>query len=206
MNERFQRQALLTGKGATEALADKHVIVFGVGGVGGYCCEALARCGIGSLTLVDNDVVSLSNINRQIIALTSTVGQYKTDVMAKRINDINPDCIVTTHNTFLTPENLADFHLEKVDYVADCIDTVTSKLALAEFCFKNGIPVISAMGAGNKLTSEGFAVRDLFKTEGCPLAKVMRRELKKRGVTKLKTVSSPTLPLKPILYQPSVPG
>lgn len=198
MKEEFSRTGKLVGEEGVGKLSRAKVIVFGVGGVGGYCAEALARSGIGSITLVDSDVVSLSNVNRQIIALHSTVGRFKTEVMAERIKDINPDCSVSVVNRFLTPENADEFDLGDYDYAADCIDTVSSKIFLAEYCFRKGIKLISSMGAGNKLDAQGFRITDLYKTQGCPLAKVMRRELKKRGVTKLKVVASDCLPVTPV--------
>ncbi len=198
MKEEFSRTGRLVGLEGLKRLSLSKVIIFGVGGVGGFCAEALARTGVGKITLVDGDVVSRSNINRQIIALQSTVGRYKTEVMAERIADINPECEVTCVNGFLTRENIGEFGLKEYDYVADCIDTVSAKIALAEYCFKEGIPLVSAMGAGNKLTAIGFEIKDVFETQGCPLARVMRRELKKRGVTKLKVVASNELAIKPI--------
>lgn len=193
------RSAMLLGAPAVERLHRAHVAVFGVGGVGGYTCEALARAGIGRLTLIDRDTVSLSNINRQIIALHSTLGRPKVEVMEERIRDINPDCRVITREEFYLPEGAEAFPLEDYDYIVDAVDTVAAKIDLAVRAAAAGIPIISAMGAGNKLTAEGFLVTDLSKTEGCPLARVMRRELKKRGVPHLKVVYSkePAAPLHP---------
>ena len=185
MNERFLRTSLIFGEENINKLNNAKVAVFGIGGVGGYVSEAIARSGVGKLTLIDGDVVSVSNINRQIIALTSTVGKYKADVMKDRIMDINPDAEVSTINSFLTPENIDSFNLTEYDYVVDAIDDVKAKLALIKFCFDNNIPIISAMGAGNKLDATGFEVSDIFKTSVCPLARIMRRELKKIGVDKL---------------------
>lgn len=171
--------------------------VFGIGGVGGMVCEALARVGVGSLDIVDNDTVSITNINRQIIATHKTVGRYKTEVMKERISDINPACAVTAHTAFFLAENAKDFPFEKYDYVADCVDTVTAKIALIMHCNELKIPVISSMGTGNKLNPQDFCVADIYETSVCPLAKVMRRELKRRGVSSLKVVYSKELPIKP---------
>ena len=197
MNERFLRTSLIFGDDNINKLSSCNVAVFGIGGVGGYVSEALARSGVGKLTLIDGDVVSLSNINRQIIALTSTVGRYKADVMKERILDINPDAEVKTINSFITPENIGDFKLCDYDYVVDAIDDIKAKLALVKFCYDNSIPIISAMGAGNKLDATGFEVSDIFKTSVCPLARIMRRELKKLGVDKLKVVYSKEEPKNP---------
>lgn len=190
MKEQFERTALLLGEEAVSSLADKTVAVFGIGGVGGYAAEALARSGIGSLVLVDDDKVCLSNINRQIIALHSTVGQYKTEVMRRRILDINPACEVRIHNCFYLPDTRETFDFTEYDYVVDAVDTVTAKLDIIVRAGELGIPVISSMGAGNKLHPAMFEVADIYKTSVCPLAKVMRRELKKRGVKACKVVYS----------------
>lgn len=184
------RTAMLLGEGGVKRLQRARVAVFGVGGVGGYACEALARAGVGALDLFDMDRVSLSNINRQIVALHSTVGRYKTEVMAERIKDINPDCRITVHNVFYLPENAAEYPLEDYDYVVDAVDTVAAKIELALRAKAAGVPLIAAMGAGNKLDPTRFTVTDLAKTSGCPLARVMRRELKARGITHLKVVYS----------------
>jgi len=197
MNERFLRTSLIFGEENINKLNNCKVAVFGIGGVGGYVSEAIARSGVGKLTLIDGDVVSVSNINRQIIALTSTVGKFKADVMKDRIMDINPDAEVSTINSFLTPENVDSFNLTDYDYVVDAIDDVKAKIALIKFCFDNNIPIISAMGAGNKLDATGFEVSDIFKTSVCPLARIMRRELKKVGVDKLKVVYSKEEPKNP---------
>lgn len=197
MNERFLRTSLIFGEENINKLNNAKVAVFGIGGVGGYVSEAIARSGVGKLTLIDGDVVSVSNINRQIIALTSTVGKYKADVMKERISDINPDAEVKTINAFLKPENIDEFNLCDYDYVVDAIDDVKAKIALIKFCFDNNIPIISAMGAGNKLDATGFEVSDIFKTSVCPLARIMRRELKKVGVDKLKVVYSKEEPKNP---------
>ncbi len=197
MNERFLRTSLIFGEENINKLNNCKVAVFGIGGVGGYVSEAIARSGVGKLTLIDGDVVSVSNINRQIIALTSTVGKYKADVMKERILDINPDAEVNTFNKFLNADNIEEFNLCEYDYVVDAIDDVKAKLALIKFCFDNNIPIISAMGAGNKLDATGFEVSDIFKTSVCPLARIMRRELKKIGVDKLKVVYSKEEPKNP---------
>ncbi len=197
MNERFLRTSLIFGEENINKLNNCKIAVFGIGGVGGYVSEAIARSGVGKLTLIDGDVVSVSNINRQIIALTSTVGKFKADVMKDRIMDINPDAEVSTINSFLTPENINSFNLTEYDYVVDAIDDVKAKIALIKFCFDNNIPIISAMGAGNKLDATGFEVSDIFKTSVCPLARIMRRELKKVGVDKLKVVYSKEEPKNP---------
>lgn len=198
VKEEHIRSAMLLGEGGIKKLTAAKVAVFGVGGVGGYVCEALARAGVGELHLFDNDVVSLSNINRQIIALHSTVGRPKVEVMRERILDINPDCKVITHQVFYLPENADDFPLTNFDYVADAIDTVSAKIELAVRCTAAGVPLISAMGTGNKLDASRFSVTDLSKTSGCPLARVMRRELKARGIGHLKVVYSTEEAKKPI--------
>ncbi len=190
MLNQFSRTELLLGKSSMERLSKCRVAVFGIGGVGGYVCEALARSGIGVFDLIDDDKVCLTNINRQIIATSKTVGRYKTDVMKERILDINPDAVVNTYQCFFLPENASDFPFDKYDYVVDAIDTVTAKIELVMQCQKTGVPIISSMGAGNKLDPTKFRVADIFKTQMDPLAKVMRRELKKRGVKKLKVVYS----------------
>lgn len=198
MLNQFSRTQLLLGDKAMNKLAASRVAVFGVGGVGGYVCEALIRSGVGAIDLVDNDKVCLTNINRQIIATRKTVGQYKTQVMKERILDINPDAKVEVHNCFFLPENADDFEFEKYDYVVDAVDTVTAKIALVMKCKEKNVPIISSMGAGNKLDASAFRVADIYKTKVCPLAKVMRRELKKRGVKKLKVVYSEEMPIKPL--------
>ena len=198
MSERFSRTEILLGKSAVEHLSECRVAVFGIGGVGGYVCEALARSGVGAFDLIDNDTVCESNINRQIIATDKTVGMYKTDVMKERILEINPDAEVNTYKCFFLPVNASDFPFEKYDYVVDAIDTVTAKIELVMQCSKLGIPIMSSMGAGNKLDPTMFRVSDIYKTNMDPLAKVMRRELKKRGIKKLKVVYSEEKPLQPI--------
>lgn len=194
MNERFSRTELLFGTDAMEKLKNSHVCVFGVGGVGGYVCEALARSGVGSITLVDNDTVSESNINRQIFALTSTIGMLKTAAAQKRLCDINPHIKITEHNMFYLPETADEIDLAQFDYVVDAIDTVTAKIYLAQKCDELKIPLISSMGTGNKLDPTAFEVTDIYKTSVCPLARVMRTELKKRNVKKLKVVYSKEQP------------
>lgn len=194
---RFSRTERLIGAEALEKLKNSHVAVFGIGGVGGQVAEALARSGIGKIDLVDKDVVSESNINRQIVALDSTVGKYKSDVMADRIKDINPDCVVTSYKTFFLPETKDIFDFSKYDYVIDAIDTVTAKLELIMCASEAGVPVISCMGAGNKLCPTMLEVADIYKTSVCPLARIMRRELKKRGIKKLKVVYSKEEPIIP---------
>lgn len=197
MKEEFSRSALLVGQDAIDRLNRAHVAVFGVGGVGGYAAEALARAGVGELSLFDADVVSLSNLNRQIIALHSTVGQPKAEVMRRRIADINPDAVVHSYQVFYTAENAEEFPLDAYDYVIDAIDTVSSKLLLAQRCAAAGTALISAMGAGNKLDPARFQVADITQTTVCPLARVMRRELKAMGISHLKVVYSPEPPLTP---------
>ena len=196
MNQ-FSRTQLLLGKKSLNKLAESRVIVFGVGGVGGYVAEALARSGVGHIELVDMDTVSETNINRQIIALYSTVGRYKTEVMRDRIMDINPEADVVVHNCFYLPETSAEFDFKKYDYIVDAVDTVAAKISLVMAAEEAGTPIISSMGAGNKLDPTAFEVSDIFKTSVCPLAKTMRRELKKRGIRKLKCVYSKEEPLSP---------
>lgn len=190
IDEQFSRTAALLGDDGIERLARARVAVFGVGGVGGYVCEALARSGVGAIALFDRDTVSRSNLNRQIIALHSTVGQPKVEVMRARILDINPAAEVETFHVFYTPENAGDFDLSRYDYIADCIDTVSAKVELICRARAAGTPLISSMGTGNKLDPTRLTVTDLAKTEGCPLARVMRYELRKRGITHLPVVFS----------------
>ena len=192
----FSRFELLVGKDCICQLNQKHVIVFGVGGVGGYVVEALVRSGIGHITIVDNDTVSLSNLNRQIIATQDTIGKKKVEVMKERILSIHPDCDVHTLEMFYLPENADDIDLIQYDYVVDAIDTITSKIELAMRCDQK-VPLISSMGTGNKMNPAMLEVSDIYKTSVCPLAKVMRRELKKRGIQHLKVVYSKEEPLKP---------
>ncbi len=186
----LSRTRLLLGDEGMEKLKNARVAVFGVGGVGGYAVEALARSGVGALDLIDDDVVAPSNLNRQIIALQSTVGKPKVEVAAARIADINPDCTVRTYRIFYTPDTAGRFDFSLYDYVIDAIDTVTGKIALVMQAQAAGTPIISSMGAGNKLDPSAFEVADIYKTSVCPLARVMRRELKKRGVKRLKVVYS----------------
>lgn len=186
----FSRTELLLGEAAMEVLARSRVAIFGIGGVGGHVVEALARSGIGALDLIDNDTVAESNLNRQIIALHSTIGMYKVDAAAARVKDINPDCLVRTHKTFYLPETADQFDFTVYDYVVDAIDTVSGKLALVERAKAAGVPIICSMGAGNKLDPTKFEVTDIYKTSVCPLARVMRTECKKRGIRKLKVVYS----------------
>lgn len=198
MKEQFQRTEMLLGSENMEKLYNARVAVFGVGGVGGYVVEALARSGVGYLDLIDNDTVALSNLNRQIIATMDNIGESKVDVAKKRVLSINPEAIVTTYKTFYMPDTRNLFDFSKYDYVVDAIDTVTGKIELIMQANEAGVPIISSMGAGNKLHPELFEVTDIYKTSVCPLAKVMRRELKTRGIKKLKVVYSKEEPLKPI--------
>ena len=198
LREQDSRTAMLLGEKALERLQNAHVAVFGVGGVGGHLCEALARAGVGAIDLFDNDTVSVSNLNRQLVALHSTLGQNKVDVMKARILDINPACRVQTYPVFYLPENADAYPLTAYDYIADAIDTVSAKVELAVRADQAGIPILAAMGAGNRTDPTRFAVRDLFETTGCPLARVMRRELKARGVKRLKVVFSDEPALKPL--------
>lgn len=214
MQEQFLRTSMLIGEDNIEKLSQKRIAIFGVGGVGGYTVEALARSGIGTLDLIDNDTVNITNINRQIIALHSTLGEHKVDVAKKRILDINPNANVNVFKTFYTPETANEFDFSQYDYIVDAIDTVTGKIELVMQAQKANIPIISSMGAGNKLYPEKFEVADIYKTSVCPLAKVMRQQLKKRGVKKLKVVYSKELPVKhdgqrlpaSIAFVPSVVG
>lgn len=198
MSDQFERTELLLGREAIDKLAHSRVAIFGIGGVGGYVCEALVRSGVAAFDLIDKDTVALSNLNRQIIATRKTIGKYKAEVMRDRILEINPDADVRIHNCFFLPENADEFPFEEYDYIVDAVDTVTAKIALVMKATEKNIPIISSMGAGNKLDGSMFRVADIYKTKVCPLAKVMRRELKKRGVKKLKVVYSEELPVKPI--------
>lgn len=195
---RFSRTELLLGQDSIQKLSEKRVAVFGIGGVGGYVTEALARSGVGALDLIDKDTVSISNINRQIIALTSTVGKYKTEVMKERILDINPDLQVKTYNMFYLPETADQFDFTRYDYVVDAIDTVTAKIQIILQAQEAGVPVISAMGCGNRTDPTKLTVTDLFRTSQDPLARVMRRELKRRGVQRLKVVYSTEPAIRPL--------
>ena len=198
MLNQFSRTELLLGKDAMERLAASRVAVFGIGGVGGYVCEALVRSGVGAIDLVDDDRVCLTNLNRQLIATRKTVGRLKTEVMQERLQEINPNVKVQLHTCFFLPENADSFSFADYDYVVDAVDTVSAKLALVEQCAKTHTPIISCMGAGNKLDPTAFRVADIYKTRVDPLARVMRRELKKRGIRKLKVVYSEEQPLRPI--------
>lgn len=212
MSEIFSRQNIVFGSESLEKLKNSRVAVFGVGGVGGYVCEALARSGIGTLDIVDNDTVSASNINRQIIALHSTIGKYKVDVAKERLLDINPEMTVNVHKCFFLKENESEFEFEKFDYIVDAIDTVSGKLALAVIADKLNVPIISSMGAGNKTDPILFKVADIYKTSVCPLAKAMRKLCRENGVKKLKVVYSEELPtikeelVDETLNKRSVPG
>lgn len=196
MSEQFSRTEILIGKERLEKLKNSHIAVFGVGGVGGYVVEALVRGGVGKLDLIDNDKVCLSNLNRQIIATHSTVGQYKVDVAKERALDINPDIDIKTYTTFYTPEAKDQFYFSKYDYIVDAIDTVVGKISLIEEAKKAGVPIICAMGAGNKMDPTKFEVTDISKTEVCPLAKAIRTELKKRKIKGVKVVYSKEQPIK----------
>lgn len=198
MLNQFSRTQLLLGKEAMDKLKNSRVAVFGIGGVGGYVCEALVRSGVGHFDLIDDDKVCLTNLNRQIIATRKTVGQYKTDVMKERMLDINPDIEVNVHKCFFLPENAEEFPFAQYDYVVDAVDTVTAKIELVMKAKEMKVPIISSMGAGNKLDPSAFRVADIYKTKMCPLAKVMRRELKQRGVKKLKVVYSEEKPTRPL--------
>lgn len=198
MLNQFSRTELLLGKEAMDKLSKSRVAVFGIGGVGGYTVEALVRSGIGTIDIIDDDKVCLTNINRQIYATRKTVGKYKVDVAAERIHDINPDAAVNAHKVFFAPETADQFDFSEYDYIVDAIDTVTGKIELVVKANAIGTPIISSMGAGNKLDPTAFEVSDIFKTSVCPLAKVMRYELKRRGIKKLKVVYSKEPPIKPI--------
>lgn len=197
-DSQFSRTQLLLGETAMERLHRSRVAVFGVGGVGGYAVEALARSGIGTLDLIDSDSVSITNINRQILATHATVGRLKVDVAKERILDIHPKAVVHTYPVFYTPETADSFDFSQYDYIVDAIDTVTGKLCLAERAFAAGVPIISCMGAGNKLNATAFQVTDISKTTVCPLARVMRKELKKRGISHMKVVFSTEEALTPV--------
>ena len=196
MNQ-FSRTELIFGKAAILKLSSSRVAVFGIGGVGSYAVEALVRAGVGSIDIFDNDKVCITNINRQLFATHSTIGKYKVDVAEERLHEINPDVKVIKHNIFFIKENAYAIDFSKFDYIVDAIDTVTGKIALVEKANENNIPIISSMGAGNKVDPTKFEVTDIYKTEVCPLAKVMRTELKKRGIKKLKVVYSKETPIKP---------
>ena len=210
IKEEHSRTAYVYGEEAINKLSQARVAVFGVGGVGGYICEALCRAGVGHIDVFDRDTVSLSNINRQIIALHSTVGRPKVEVIKERMLDINPDCDINAYNVFYLPENADEFDLSGYDYIADAVDTVAAKLEIAERAYKNGVPVISAMGAGNKTDPTRFEIADINDTTVCPLARVMRRELKARGIKKYKVVYSKEEPRKSGVIDPesgkAIPG
>ncbi len=203
MKEQFQRTELLLGSEAMEVLSKSRVAVFGIGGVGGHVAEALVRSGIGAIDIIDNDDVCISNINRQIFATLSTVGMKKTQSAMKRLLDINPDCRITPHNIFFMPDTADMIDFTQYDYVVDAIDTITGKIEIIMRSQKAGVPVISSMGAGNKIDSTAFEVADIYKTSVCPLARVMRRELKKRNVKKLKVVYSKE---QPVVSRPNFPA
>lgn len=205
LNEQLVRTQLLIGEEGIEKLQNSKVIIFGVGGVGSFATEALTRTGIGTIIIVDNDTVDISNLNRQIHATRETVDKVKVEVMRDRMLLINPECNVITKQVFLTADNMSDVIPSDIDYVIDAIDSVTSKLALAEYCYKNDIKIIASMGTGNKLDPSQFKVADIHKTNVCPLARVMRNELKKRRVKKLKVVYSEELPIKPQSPQVDAP-
>ncbi len=213
MEDMYSRTALLLGEGGVERIKRANVLLFGLGGVGSYTAEALARAGIGQMTIVDGDTVSITNINRQLPAAVSTVGMEKTRVTAERILDINPSCHVEMVTRFVTPDNIRDFVFERYDYVIDAIDNVTAKLSIISSCWEKRVPVISSMGTGNKLDPTQFEIDDIYNTSVCPLARVMRRELKKRGVSKCKVLYSREEPIKntagvpgSVSFVPSVAG
>lgn len=201
MQDQFSRTELLLGTESMKKLRNSRVAVFGIGGVGGHAAEALVRSGIGAIDIIDDDKVCLSNINRQIIATMSTVGKYKVDVAAERFKDINPDCKITAYKTFYTPETSKEFNFSQYDYVIDAIDTVTGKIQLIVQAKTANTPIISSMGAGNKLDPTSFEVTDIYKTSVCPLARIMRHELKRRGIQKLKVVYSKEQPIEPKLAE-----
>lgn len=204
--EEFIRTEIILGKTAMEKLKKSRVLVFGVGGVGSYVCEAIARAGVGAITVVDNDTVSISNINRQLIALRSTVGRNKVDVVAERIKDINPLCDVTPLKLFYLPETAGEIDFSEFDFIVDAIDTVTAKLDIICRAKALGIPIISSMGTGNKLNPELLTITDIYKTSVCPLARVMRRELKARGIDELQVLYSQEKPITPDAEEKRIPG
>lgn len=206
MENPFLRQEMLLGAEATERLRQAHVIVFGIGGVGSYVAEGLARAGVGSLTLVDSDTVGLTNLNRQLCALHSTVGQYKSDVMAARIRDINPLCNATSMPMLYNEENKETFFARRYDYIVDAIDLVSCKLSLIQTAIERGVPIISAMGTGNKLDPTQFRITDISKTSGCHLARIMRRELRSRGIEHHTVLYSEELPKTPVDLETPPPG
>ena len=198
MLNQFSRTQLLIGADAIKKLSESRVAVFGIGGVGGYVCEALVRSGVGHFDLIDDDKVCLTNLNRQILATRKTVGKYKAEVMAERMQEINPEADIRIHKCFFLPENADDFPFDEYDYVIDAVDTVTAKLELIMRCKEKNVPVISAMGAGNKLDAGRMKIADIYETSVCPLARVMRHELRKRGVKNLKVVYSDEQPIRPL--------
>ena len=198
MLNQFSRTQLLYGEEAIKKLSESRVAIFGIGGVGGYVCEALVRSGVGHFDLIDDDKVCLTNLNRQILATRKTVGKYKAEVMAERMKEINPDVDIRIHKCFFLPENANDFQFDEYDYVVDAVDTVTAKLELIMRSQSFGVPIISAMGAGNKIDAGRLKIADIYDTQVCPLARVMRHELRKRGVKKLKVVYSDEQPIRPI--------
>ena len=206
MKEAFLREEMLLGEAAMERLSRAHVIVFGIGGVGSYAAEGLARAGIGALTLVDSDTVGISNLNRQLCALHSTVGRYKSDVMAERIRDIHPDCRVISMPELYNEENKEHFFAAPYDYIVDAIDLVSCKLSLIQTAKERGVPIISAMGTGNKLDPTRFRITDISKTSGCHLARVMRRELRNRGIINHTVLYSEELPQTPAQLEAPPPG
>ena len=203
MTDRFQRTKLLIGEEALRKLSCSRVAVFGIGGVGGYVCEALVRSGVGAFDLIDSDTINLTNLNRQIIATMQTIGRYKVDVMKERMLQINPEADIRVHRCFFLPENAPEFHFEEYDYVVDAVDTVTAKIELILKAKESNVPVISSMGAGNKLDPTAFRVADIYKTSVCPLARVMRTECRKRRIKHLKVVYSTEKPVRP-LEDPSI--
>ena len=205
MNDQFSRTEMIFGEKGMECLFSSRVAVFGIGGVGGYAAEALARSGIGALDLIDSDIISLTNLNRQIYALYSTIGKYKVDVAKERILDINPKCAVNVHKVFYLPENAGQFDFSQYDYIIDAVDTVTAKIEIIVRAKECGVPVISAMGAGNKVDASAFEAEDIYETSVCPLARVMRKELRDRGIKSLKVVYSKEKPYK-TKDQTGVPG
>ena len=206
MLNQFSRTQLLLGQTAIERLQGSRVAVFGIGGVGGYVCEALVRSGVGAFDLIDDDRVCLTNLNRQIIATRKTVGQYKADVMEARRHDINPNAQVTVHKTFFLPENAQDFPFDQYDYIVDAVDTVSAKIALVMEANARNIPIISSMGAGNKLDATAFRVADIYETKVCPLARIMRRELRNRGITHHTVLFSDEAPISPLPLEAPPPG
>lgn len=206
MNEEFSRTELLLGAENMQKLKNARVAVFGIGGVGGHVVEALARSGVGSLDLIDNDTVALSNLNRQIIATHKTIGMLKTQAAKERVLDIYPECVVRCYDMFYLPETADSFDFTQYDYVVDAIDTVSGKISLVEQALAAGVPIISSMGAGNKMDPTAFKVADIYKTSVCPLAKVMRHELKKRGIKKLKVVYSEEVAMTPLVNDEPVNG